>query len=367
MKRRLPFDGTLIAVVLLLVGFGLVMVFSASAAVSQDRYGSTGSILFRQMFAATLGLLVLFGAMKVDYKIFAKREVTLPLVLMTIGLLLLPVLLSGSRWIHVGPLQFQPSELAKLTAIVFTAYYLARRDTDLTSFSHGVLPSVGIAVVLIVLVLAGRDLGTAACIGLNVGLLLVLAGLRYRHLLILGMGGVSVFGLMVLVEPYRWERVVSFFNPGQDPLGAGYQIRQSIIALGSGGMSGIGLGNSIQKLHFLPEAHTDFIFAVVGEELGLLGCLALITLFGLFMSPDIKVGRSPGRSDQELCDLGRNRLIHGFFWDLPEQYFLASVDGRLTQAPLWLPTGACSAAAKSRRKVFNLWLLLDDRSVVPVR
>ena len=118
MKRRLPFDGTLIAVVLLLVGFGLVMVFSASAAVSQDRYGSTGSILFRQMFAATLGLLVLFGAMKVDYKIFAKREVTLPLVLMTIGLLLLPVLLSGSRWIHVGPLQFQPSELAKLTAIV---------------------------------------------------------------------------------------------------------------------------------------------------------------------------------------------------------------------------------------------------------
>ncbi len=270
MKRRLPFDGTLIAVVLLLVGFGLVMVFSASATISQDRYGSSGSILFRQMFAAMLGLLALLGAMKVDYKIYAKREVTLPLVLLTIGLLLLPILMSGSRWIHVGPLQFQPSELAKLTAILFTAYYLARRETDLRSFSHGVLPSVGIAVVLIVLVLAGRDLGTAVCIGLVVGLLLLLAGLRYRHLLVLAMGGVSVFGLMVLVEPYRWERIVSFFNHSQDPSGAGYQIRQSIIALGSGGISGIGLGNSIQKLHFLPEAHTDFIFAVVGEELGLL-------------------------------------------------------------------------------------------------
>ncbi len=120
MKRRLPFDGTLIAVVLVLVGFGLAM----------------------------LGLLALLGAMKVDYKIYAKRDVTLPLVLLTIGLLLLPILMSGSRWIHVGPLQFQPSELAKLTAILFTAYYLARRETDLTSFSHGVLPSVGIAVVL---------------------------------------------------------------------------------------------------------------------------------------------------------------------------------------------------------------------------
>ena len=283
MKRRLPFDGALIAVVLLLVGFGLVMVFSASATISQDRYGSASGILFRQMLAAMLGLVALWGAMKVDYKIYARREVTLPLVLLTIGMLLLAILTSGGRWIHVGPVQFQPSELAKLTAILFTAYYLARRETDLTSFSHGVLPSVGVTAVLIVLVLGGRDLGTAACIGLVVGLLLFLAGLRYRHLLVLGMGGVSVFGLMILVEPYRWERIVAFFNPGQDPSGADYQITQSVIALGSGGISGIGLGDSIQKLYFLPEAHTDFIFAVVGEELGLLGCLVLMTLFGLFM------------------------------------------------------------------------------------
>ena len=200
--------------------------------------------------------------MNVDYKVYARRAVTLSLVLLTIGMLLLPLLMTGGRWVHVGPVQFQPSELAKLTAILFTAYYLARRETDLTSFSHGVLPSVGVTAVLIVLVLAGRDLGTAACIGLVVGVLLFLAGLRYRHLFVLGMGGASVFGLMILVEPYRWERIVSFFNPGQDPSGADYQIG-SLIALGTGGLSGIGLGNSIQKLHFLPEAHTDFIFGYI--------------------------------------------------------------------------------------------------------
>lgn len=187
------------------------------------------------------------------------------------------------RWIRIGPVQFQPSELAKLTAVLLAAYHLARRQTNLSSFSRGVLPSVGVTAVLMMLVLAGRDLGTAASIGLVVGLLLLLAGLRYRHLAVLGAGGAAVFVLMILFEPYRWRRILEFFNPSHDPSGAGYQINQSLIALGSGGISGVGLANSTQKLYFLPEAHTDFIVAVIGEELGLLGCLALITLFGLFL------------------------------------------------------------------------------------
>ena len=236
------------------------MVFSASATISLDRYGSASSILFRQLTAAMLGLLALWGAMRVDYKIYARREVTLPLVLLTIGLLLLAILTSGGRWIHVGPVQFQPSELAKLTAILFTAYYLARRETDLTSFSHGVLPSVGVTAVLIVLVLGGRDLGTAACIGLVVGLLLFLAGLLVPASPRPGDGGslrprIDDSGRTLPVGAHR-----GFLQtPVRIPAAPTIRSTQSVIALGSGGISGIGLGDSIQKLYFLPEAHTDFI------------------------------------------------------------------------------------------------------------
>ena len=286
MRRKLPYDLPLITVVLLLLGFGLVMVFSSSAIVSQDRYGSPSGILFRQMIAAMLGLLALLAAMKIPYRVYANSWVVISLVALSAIMLVVPHFMPGdgaARWIRIGPAQFQPSELAKLTAILFAAYHLARPKTDISSFSRGILPTVGVATLLMTLVLAGRDLGTAACIGLIVGLLLLLAGLRYRHLACLGAGGLAVFALMIAIEPYRWRRILEFVNPGSDPLGAGYQINQSLIALGSGGLTGVGLANSTQKLYFLPEAHTDFIFAVIGEELGLLGCVALITLFGLFL------------------------------------------------------------------------------------
>ena len=282
----MPYDQTLILVVLSLVGFGLVMVFSASAAVSQDLYGSPSSIFFRQMIATLLGLLGLLAAMKFNYQHFANRYLIYSLLVLAVGLLLLPHLMSGdgvARWIRIGPLQFQPSEFAKLVAIIFSAYYLSRSETDLGSFSRGVLPSLGVTVLLIALVLAGRDLGTAACIALVFGLMLFLAGLPYRHIPILVLGGAAAFGVLVLAEPYRIERIINYFNPGSDPNGAGYQIRQSLIALGSGGVGGTGLADSKQKLYFLPEPHTDFIFAVIGEELGLLGCLFLIGLFVLFL------------------------------------------------------------------------------------
>ncbi|MEE8584794.1 MAG: putative lipid II flippase FtsW [Acidobacteriota bacterium] len=286
MNRKIPYDQTLILVVLSLVGFGLVMVFSASATVSQDLYGSPSSIFLRQMLATLLGLLGLLAAMKIDYQSFSNRYVIYPLLALAVGLLVLPHLMSDgevARWIRVGPMQFQPSEFAKLAAILFSAYYLSRSKTDLGSFSRGVLPSLGVTVLLAALVLAGRDLGTAACIALVFGLMLFLAGLPYRHIPILALGGAAAFGALVLAEPYRMQRIINYLNPGSDPSGAGYQIRQSLIALGSGGLGGMGLADSKQKLYFLPEPHTDFIFAVIGEELGLMGCLFLIGLFALFL------------------------------------------------------------------------------------
>lgn len=286
MDRKLPYDQTLILVVASLTGFGLVMVFSASATVSQDLYGSPSSIFFRQMIATLIGLLGMLAAMKIDYRLYAKRWIVYSLLALAVGLLLLPHLMSGgeaARWIRIGPAQFQPSEFAKLVVIIFSASYLSRSETDLGSFLRGVLPSLAVTVLLIALVLAGRDLGTAACIGLVFGMMLFLAGLPYRHIPILALGGASAFGLMILAEPYRMQRIIDFLNPGSDPNGAGYQIRQSLIALGSGGLAGKGLAESKQKLYYLPESHTDFIFAVIGEELGLLGCLFLIGLFLLFL------------------------------------------------------------------------------------
>ena len=286
MNREIPYDRGLIMTVLALLGFGLIMVFSASTVVSAEVYGSQTSIFTRQLLFVVIGLVGLMVSMKVDYHFYEQGRVIYPLLLVSLALLIYLLVAPESggvqRWIRIGPANFQPSELAKLAVILFTAFYLVTRKEDFHSFKRGLLPYLVVVGAIVLLVLLEPDLGTAASIAFTAIVLLFLGGLRYRYLLGLFLAAIPALYFLVVRVPYRLDRWLAFLYPERDPYGIGYQIRQSLISVGSGGWSGLGYAQGKQKLSFLPEPHTDFIFAVVGEELGLLGCVTVVVLFGLF-------------------------------------------------------------------------------------
>ena len=286
MNREIPYDRGLIMTVLALLGFGLIMVFSASTVVSAEVYGSQTSIFTRQLIFVVIGLVGLMVSMKFDYHIYEQGRVIYALLLLSLALLLYLLVAPESggvqRWIRIGPVNFQPSELAKLAVILFTSFYLVTRKEDFHSFKRGLLPYLVVVGAIVLLVLLEPDLGTAASIAFTAIVLLFLGGLRYRYLLGLFLAAIPALYLLVVRVPYRLDRWLAFLYPERDPYGIGYQIRQSLISVGSGGWSGLGYAEGKQKLSFLPEPHTDFIFAVVGEELGLLGCFTVVVLFGLF-------------------------------------------------------------------------------------
>ena len=286
MNREIPYDRGLIMTVLALLGFGLIMVFSASTVVSAEVYGSQTSIFTRQFIFVVIGLVGLMVSMKIDYHIYERSSVIYSLLLLSLALLLYLLVAPESggvqRWIRIGPANFQPSELAKLAVILFTSFYLVTRKEDFHSFKRGLLPYLVVVGAIVLLVLLEPDLGTAASIALTAIVLLFLGGLRYRYLLGLILAAIPALYFLVVRVPYRLDRWLAFLYPERDPYGIGYQIRQSLISVGSGGWSGLGYAEGKQKLSFLPEPHTDFIFAVVGEELGLLGCFTVVVLFGLF-------------------------------------------------------------------------------------
>ena len=286
MNRETPYDRGLIMTVLALLGFGLIMVFSASTVVSAELYGSQTSIFTRQLLFVLIGLVGLMVSMNIDYHFYQKGAVIYSLLLLSLALLLYLLVAPESggvqRWIRLGPANFQPSELAKLAVILLTSFYLVTRKEEFHSFRRGLLPYLAVVGAIVLLVLLEPDLGTAASIALTALFLLFLGGLRYRYLLGRVLAAVPVLYFLVVRVPYRLDRFLAFLYPDRDPYGMGYQIRQSLIAVGSGGWSGLGYAQGKQKLSFLPEPHTDFIFAVVGEELGLLGCCTVVVLFGLF-------------------------------------------------------------------------------------
>jgi len=286
MNRKIPYDRGLIVIVLALLGFGLIMVFSASTVVSAELYGSQTSIFTRQLLFVVIGLAGLMVGMKIDYHFYERRTVIYSLLMVSLALLVFLLSAPGSggvqRWIRVGPANFQPSELAKLAVILFTSFYLVTRKEQFQGSKRGLLPYLALVGSIVLLVLIEPDLGTAASIALTAVFLLFLGGLRYRYLLGLILAAIPALYFLVVRIPYRLDRFLAYLDPERDPYGIGYQIRQSLIAVGSGGWSGLGYAEGKQKLYFLPEPHTDFIYAVVGEELGLLGCLTVVVLFGLF-------------------------------------------------------------------------------------
>jgi cell division protein FtsW len=277
----------LVATVAVLNVVGVVMVLSASSVASLTDYGSPWYFFFRQLIWTVLGLVAFVFAIRFDYRKW--RRLVQPLLIVSTVLLVAVLVpgvgtyVSGSRrWLGVGMVRFQPSEIAKLALLLYAADLVSRRARELDDWRRVVRP---VAVVLGgfgFLVMREPDLGSALVLALVVIAVLVAGGVRARHLAFVGGVGVSAVLLLAITEPYRRARMLTFLHPFADSTNSGYQISQSLIALGSGGLTGVGLGAGRAKWNFLPNAHTDFIFAIIGEELGLIGCFLVIGLFIAF-------------------------------------------------------------------------------------
>jgi cell division protein FtsW len=285
MAKRLQSDRVLLTVTLALVVFGLVMVFSASAVLSSDHpYYYFG----RQLAWAVAGLLGLLVTMNVDYRKYRNPAFIFPALSVTLLLLFAVLFLDAShsthRGIRWGPFSFQPSEMAKPVLIVFLAWFMETRQKAGTLNERRTLATVGLVIGLTVgLILGGRDLGTALMITLIAVAILLVAGMDLRVWGVTALACIPVFVVMVIRTPYRMDRIRVWLNPFSEASGKGFHMVQSFIAVGTGGLFGAGLMQGKQKLFFLPAPHTDFIFAVIAEELGLFGATLLIAAFGVLL------------------------------------------------------------------------------------
>jgi len=287
MAKRVSVDGWLFTVTMLLVFAGLVMVFSASAVVAKDRYGSGYYFLLRQMIWAGGGIAAMVVAMKVDYRRFKHPAVVFSALGFTTFLLILVFFLDRShhthRWIHWGGFSLQPSELAKPALILFLAFFLESRTKLMDDWRNTLLPAVLPTLVFLGLIVMQPDLGTAIACAAITACILFTAGLQLRYLAYGFAASLLPLYLLISHVAYRRERILAFLNPYSDPQGAGFHIIQSLIAVSTGGITGVGLMEGKQKLFYLPEPHTDFIFSVIGEELGLVGTVIVVTLFAIFL------------------------------------------------------------------------------------
>ncbi len=274
----------LVVVTLGLVAFGLVMVYSASSARAALAADDPAYYLKRQAAYALLGIVALAVFSRTDFR--RLRYLVPPLLLASFALLV-AVLVIGTpvngakRWLTLGPATLQPSELAKLALALWVAAYLSRSPVP-QSLRELIRPIGVVFGAALALILFEPDLGTAISVAVMLGAVLIVAGIRFSTLAGAGAIGVSLVAAAIWLEPYRRERILSFLDPWQDPQGSGFQSVQAMLALGSGGFFGVGLGESVQKVYYLPEASTDMIFAIVGEELGLLGAFAVLAAFVVF-------------------------------------------------------------------------------------
>ena len=299
MPRKLAPDLWLFGAAVVLLSTGVVMVYSASAIVAADRFHDPYFFLKKQIFWALLGAACLWLTLRVDYR--RLEGLVLPLLIVSAVLLVLVLLppigqaINGTRrWIRLGPVSFQPAELAKLTLVVYLAAFLSRNREALDNFRNGLLPPLAVAGMLGALVLAQPDLGNCLTLITLTFALLFLAGGRLRHLALILAPAVPLTAIAIWAAPYRLRRITAFLDPWSDPRGSGFQIIQSWLAFGNGGVLGQGIGASKQKLFYLPEPHTDFIFAIIGEELGFVGAAAIVGLFMVLVWRGLRIGlRAP--------------------------------------------------------------------------
>ena len=287
MAKRVSVDRWLFTATMLLVFIGLVMVFSASAVMAKERFGSPYTFVLKQFFWAVAGILAMLVAMKMDYRRYKHPGVVFSLLAVTTILLLAVFLLDRThhthRWIRFSGFSFEPSELAKPALILFLAFFLEGRTKTMEDWKNTLLPAVVPTFVFLLLIVAQPDLGTAiACAGITAAILFV-AGMQLRYFGYAFAASLLPLYFLLFHVSWRRDRMLAFWNPYADPRGSGFHIIQSLIAVSTGGLTGMGLMEGKQKLFYLPEPHTDFIFAVTAEELGLVGALFVIVLFAIFL------------------------------------------------------------------------------------
>jgi cell division protein FtsW len=287
MAKRISVDRVLFVVTLLLVFVGLVMVFSASAVMAKEKYHSGYFFLLRQMGWAIAGFIAMMIGMRIDYKRLKHPAVVFSMLGLTTLMLILVFFLDRShnthRWIHFGGFSFQPSELAKPVLILFLAFFLENRTKSMDDWRNTLIPAVIPTMVFLGLIVFQPDLGTAIACAAVTACILFVAGLNLKYLGYGILASLLPLYFLIFHVAYRRDRILAFLNPYSDPQGRGFHIIQSLIAVSTGGLTGVGLMEGKEKLFYLPEPHTDFIFSVLGEELGLVGCLIVVLLFATFL------------------------------------------------------------------------------------
>jgi len=311
--RKLKSDKVLFIATLLLVCASVVVVYSASAVMADQRYHNAYLFLTKQALWTGLGLAMLAVVMRIDYRTYRNDRFVWAL-LGAVGLMLLVVLFrspvnNARRWFGVGGLGMQPSELAKLACIFFTAMVLERRMHRINDWKYALLPIAIVAGVLVGLIMLQPDFGTSMALLLIIGVMVFAAGLDLRVLIGTALIALPAAYILIMSADYRRRRVLTFLDPWSDPLGDGFQIIQSMIAVGTGGVFGKGLMNGVQKLFYLPEPHTDFIFAVIGEELGLIGASAVLICFGVIAWRGLRIAMRAEDSFGSFVALGLTVMI----------------------------------------------------------
>ena len=290
-KRDTP-DFIIVFCTLAILSIGIIMVYSSSAVLSFHKFGDYYYYVKRQLLFAGIGIVAMFIVMQIDYWVWrrwAKVGLLVCFILLVL-VLIIGVERNGSKsWIGFGSFSIQPAEFIKIWMIIFLASMLSARQKWMSSFLRGVLPYLGLVGLAFGLIMLQPDLGTGAVLVATSVAVLFMAGMRLTHLVFLGLVGLVGFIGLVAAAPYRIARITAFLDPWQDPLGAGYQIIQSLYAIGPGGLMGLGLGMSRQKFYYLPEPQTDFIFAILAEELGFLGGATVLCLFALLLWRGMRV------------------------------------------------------------------------------
>lgn len=295
-SRQSLMDPWLSTAVIVLLALGVIMVYSASVSYAAKTTGTSTYYLYRHLVHLIAALIAMALVMRIKLSVFERSG---PYVLLAGLALLVAVLLPGvgtsvngsTRWLRLGPLNIQPSELMKFCMLIYVGGYLVRKEESLSKFTQGVLVIGVVLAITGVLLLAEPDLGTLVVISVTTIAMLFLAGIRFRYfLMFLGVAGAALV-LLTIISPYRMERVTGFMNPWADPFDSGFQLVQALIAFGRGEWLGVGLGASVQKLFYLPAAHTDFVLAVIAEELGLFGVWLIMLLFSIIMHRGFYIAR----------------------------------------------------------------------------
>lgn len=287
-------DKPLLLVVLTLMLIGIVMVYSASSVIAQEKFDNSAHFLFQQALRVLLGFGILVFAAKYDYHNYKRRTMMLVLIafVMLVIVLGLGKLKGAARWFQVGGFGIQPSEIAKLAILFYIAAYLDGKGDRIRDFQNGLLPPLVMTGVFCLMIVLQPNFSTAAVLMMIALILLFIGGMRLKHIGMMALAAIPTALLVILVSPYRRTRLMTFLDPSADPQGSGYQIQQSLISFANGGWAGVGVGQGKQKLLFLPEPFTDFIYSIIGEEMGFIGAMMVLILFMIFLFRAIKIART---------------------------------------------------------------------------